>query len=331
MNQSRFIGGLLLTALLAATAQMMSRLPLLSIFGVMVTAILLGLTLRAISESVVTPLSPGISFSAKYVLRAGIILMGVRLNIGDIVAAGWKTIVLDVLVILFAISVIHYLGRKMALASKLTSLIAAGTGVCGAAAIGAVGPVIKAKDEEVALSVAIIALLGTLFTVIYTALLPILNWSPHEYGLFAGSTLHEIAHVVAASAPGGPVSSDTALLVKLGRVVLLAPVVMFMDWLYNKRTQNSSLANPGKRVIPWFVFGFLGMALLNTYHVFSADMAQKIISTSVFLLAMAMAGMGLNVHIGDIRRVGLKPMVVGITGSVLLSLFGRGLIVLLGL
>lgn len=329
MQRTQFIHGLILTTIVAFLARQLVQLPVLSIFGAMVTAILVGLVVRTFAEKVVLPAQPGVSFSAKYLLRAGIILMGVRLDVMDIVAAGWQTVVLDISVIIFTITLIHLLGRKFSVAQRLTSLIAVGTGVCGAAAIGAVAPVIKAKEEEVAVSVAIIALLGTVFTVAYTTLLPVLNLSPEEFGTFAGATLHEIAHVIAAAAPDGPTSSDTAILVKLGRVIFLAPVAMVLGWLYSRKEGDGAVA--AKPAIPWFVFGFLGMAILNTYGLFNEQARTVITEISIWLMTIAMAGMGLNVRLSDFRRAGHNPLLICFIGSVFLSAFGRALMWALGI
>lgn len=328
-NLQSLLIGLILTLAVAWAARILTNLPVFSVMGAMVTAILLGLILRSIAEQRIIPGQAGITFTAKYLLRLGIIIMGVRLDLSDILAAGVPTLLLDLAVIIFAITVIEALGKRLGVAAKLTTLVAVGTGVCGAAAIGAVAPLIKAKDEDVAVSVTIIALLGTIFTVAYTALLPFLNLSPQQFGAFAGSTLHEIAHVIAAAAPDGPDSSDMALVVKLGRVAMLAPVAMFLAWIYARK--NGDRVSVHNLPIPWFVFGFIVMSLLKSYNLFSADAIQALTTISLVLLTMAMAAMGLNVKIGQFKQVGAAPVVICLAGSILLSLFGRLLIGALGI
>lgn len=319
--------GCILSILLTLVSRFLVQLPLLNVLGAMVTAILIGILFRASAEKITTAGQAGISLTAKYILRAGIILMGIRLNFADIFAAGWQTIVLDISVITFTILVIHFLGKKFRVHQTLTDLIAVGTGVCGAAAIGGVAPLIKAKEEDVAISVTIIATLGTLFTVIYTALLPMLGLSAYEFGTFAGSTLHELAHVIATASADGQTSSDIAIVVKLGRVALLAPVAILFGWLYARREEQAMKIT--KIPIPWFIFGFLLMAGSNTYHIFSGSLAALLSNASIFLLTMAMAAMGMNVKLSDFKRVGYNPILIGLIGSVLLSIFGRSLIWLL--
>lgn len=325
-NIYRFGGGLALSLAVAILAQYLTRLPAFSIFGAMVIAILLGILVRAVTGNAVSAVQTGVSFTAKYVLRAGIILMGIRLNISDIVAAGWQTVFLDMAVIIFALLTIHYLGVKYNVGTKLTTLLAVGTGVCGAAAIGAVTPLVKAEDEEIAVSVSIIAILGTVFAVAYTSLLPLLALSPHSFGVFVGSTLHELAHVIAAAASVGPESSDTAILVKLGRVAFVAPVAMLFGWWYSRRERQGGSLTLSQLPIPWFIFGFLGMAAVNTAHILSAGVTAVITQASIVLLTMSMAALGLNVSIRAIRRVSYRPVVVCLLGSVMLSVFGRVLV-----
>lgn len=323
----QFAIGFGLTILMTLISRLLVQLPLLSIMGAMVVAILAGIAFRAAEEKITAAGQAGVGFTAKYILRAGIILMGVRLNFADIWAAGWQTLLLDISVIIFAISLIQFLGHRLKVADKLAALIAVGTGVCGAAAIGGVAPMIKAKEEDVAVSVTIIALLGTLFAVLYTAILPVLGLSPYEFGTFSGSTLHELAHVIAASAADGQSSSDIAIIVKLGRVALLAPVALLFGWFYARREQQA--VSLTRLPIPWFIFGFLLMAGCNTYHLFSAHVAALLTDASIFLLTMAMAAMGLNVKLSEFKRVGYTPIIIGLIGSVLLSLWGRLLIWLL--
>lgn len=323
MNYTRIFPGIVLAVTLAAIARQSAKIPILSVLGAMIVAIFLGIMLRATAPFLLKQCQEGIGFSAKYLLRLGIILMGLRLDLNDIIAAGWQTLALDLFAVIFTISVIQVLGRRFTVESKLTTLLAVGTGVCGAAAIGAIAPLIRAKDEDVAVSVAIIALLGTAFSVCYIALLPMLGLNPHEFGTFAGATLHELAHVIAAAEPDGPISGETAILVKLGRVAMLTPVAMFIGWLYSRKHQPGEDAS---LPVPWFLFGFMGMALVNTWGLMPEGLAGMLIAASSFLITMAMAAMGLNVNLASFARVGHNPVLICLIGSVLLSITGLAIV-----
>lgn len=323
MQHTGFIWGIVLTIILSFLARGFAQLPYIGIIGPMITAILLGILCRSFLEHMVQKGQPGISFTARNLLRLGIILMGFRLNIGEILAAGWPTLLLDILVITFTLLVVSYLGKKFGVDKDLTTLVAVGTGVCGAAAIGAVAPVIKAKEEDVTVAVAIIAVLGTLFTLIYTALIPFLGLSPQGYGTFVGSTLHELAHVIAAAAPDGQDSSSIAILVKLGRVAFLAPVTLIIGYLH---TRGQAAIRLSTLPIPWFLFGFLGMAVINTLGLLPGNATNFLINVSVFFLTMAMGAMGLNVRYADFLKTRFSPILICLIGSILLGIFGRSII-----
>ncbi|HMM20131.1 MAG TPA: putative sulfate exporter family transporter [Selenomonadales bacterium] len=323
MQHTGFIWGIGIAVVLSFLARGFAQLPYIGMIGPMITAILLGIACRAFFGAAVAKGQAGISFTAQKLLRLGIILMGFRLNIGEIIAAGWHTLLLDILVITFALVVINRLGKKFGVAKDLATLVAVGTGICGAAAIGAVAPVIKAKEEDVTVAVTIIAVLGTVFALAYTALIPFLGLSPHGYGTFVGSTLHELAHVIAAAAPDGPDSSSVAILVKLGRVAFLVPVTLIIGYLH---TRGQAALRLSSLPVPWFLFGFLGMAAVNTLDLLSADMVRLLVDASVFFLVMAMGAMGLNVRYADFLRTRSGPVLICLIGSLLLGVFGRGIL-----
>ncbi|QGP90974.1 hypothetical protein MGLY_02960 [Neomoorella glycerini] len=313
------IQGVGLTIMLALVARQLATLPILNIMGSMVLAILLGIAWRSLMAVPATA-EVGINYASKKILRYGIILMGLRLDIPKIIAAGPRVIILDALAIFLAMVVITFLGQKVGLNKKLATLIAAGTGICGAAAIAAVAPVVRSRDDETAVAVAIIALLGTLFTIIYTLLYPVINLTPYQYGLFSGSSLHELAHVIAAAQAGGSASTDIAILVKLGRVALLVPVALLLGIIFAPRNKTGAGWNWRQLQVPWFIFGFLALSGLNTMAILPVSLTATLIQGGVFLLTMAMAGLGLNVSLEMIKRVGTRGLVTGLVGSVVLSL-----------
>ncbi|MBO8138450.1 MAG: putative sulfate exporter family transporter, partial [Desulfotomaculum sp.] len=217
--------GLVLTIVVGVLAQNIIQLPFFSVTGPMIIAILVGMAWRAFM-GIPKYADTGISFASKRLLRYGIVLMGVRLNLDAITAAGPQIILLDVSVIITAVVVICYLGKILAVEEKLALLTAVGTGVCGAAAVAAVAPTIKANQDETVVSVASVAVLGTIGSILYILLKPFLGLSLDKYGIFVGATLHEVAHVIAAAQPAGDSAANMAILTKLGRVALLIPVTL---------------------------------------------------------------------------------------------------------
>lgn len=321
-QQKGLVKGILLTLVLALLAGIIGELPFFSVMGVMIISILLGMCWKGIMD---VPLDStvGITFSSKVLLRAGIILMGLRLNLEQIISAGFSIFLIDIIVIVFTLTIMIYIGKLLKIDSHLSVLIAVGTAVCGAAAIVAVAPLIGAKKELTAISVAFIAIMGTIVTIFYTFLYPFIGLTPYQYGLLSGSTLHEIAHVIAAAAPGGEISSDTAILVKLGRVALLIPVAIILGIFYKKKDRSKQQKRKIKDLpIPWFIFGFLAMCLVNTIGILSDSITQFLIALSIFLLSMAMAGLGLGVNFAEFKKLSGKVLLTGVIGSVLLIMLG---------
>lgn len=317
--------GMAITLLLAISAKYISGLPFLSILGQLVIALLLGMAWRA-AFGVKAAVMPGISFSSKKLLRAGIILLGMRLNLADIYHGGWGLMILSAIHIIFALFTVYGLARLLGVEKKLGLLTACGTAICGAAAVAAISPQLKARDDETAVSAAVIAVLGTLFTLIYTLCYSILPLTPSQYGIFTGATLHEVAHVVAAAAAGGDSAVDQAVVAKLTRVALLVPVAIVIGLIMQKGAPRASKGSFSWSVVPWFIFGFLAMSAINTAGIFSEQTVEAMVNLSYLLIAMAMAGLGLNVNVETFRKLGLKPFIAGLIGSVLLSLLGFGLV-----
>lgn len=325
-----FAAGILITLVIALAAKFLSQLPFLSIMGSLVIAILIGIAWRAaigLPESV----APGVTFSSKKLLRVGIILLGMRLNLVEIYEAGWSVFTIAVLNLTFAFIAVYMISRWMGVDKKLGVLTAGGTAICGAAAIVAIAPQVKAKDNETAVGVATIAVLGTLFTLVYTFFYSLFDLSQSGFGIFAGGTLHEIAHVVAAAAAGGDDAVDIAVIVKLTRVALLVPVVLIIGYLFRKKDQETTQSSFSWSTVPWFIVGFLVVSGINSLGIIPEIAADQIVNVAYLLLAMAMAGIGLGVDIGTFRRIGFKSFSAGLIGSVLLAVFGFVLVSAFGL
>ncbi|QDX92742.1 YeiH family putative sulfate export transporter [Brevibacillus laterosporus] len=321
-----FIIGLAITLVIALVARYLAQFPILSIMGQLVIAILIGITWRAVA-GVPQQVIAGTNFSSKKLLRFGIILLGMRLNLMDILHAGPKVFAMAVLAIIFGLIVVYLFTRWFKVEKKLGILTACGTAICGAAAVVAIAPQIKANDEETAIGAATVAILGTIFTLLYTLLYPILGFTPNGYGIFSGATLHEIAHVIAAAAPGGNGAVDIAVIVKLTRVALLVPIAIGIG-IWSSRLEQKMNGEPKKKFswkslpIPWFIFGFLAMSAVNSFGIIPQEIATQIVNIAYLLIAMAMAGLGLNVDLVAFKRMGLKSFSAGLVGSILLSLFG---------
>ncbi|MCP3031809.1 putative sulfate exporter family transporter [Halobacillus sp. A1] len=268
------------------------------------------------------PLRKGIQFSAKNLLRLAIVLFGLKLNINVILQEGVPLILRDLLVVVFSIGVMMLLARSLKADRSLSLLLGIGTGVCGASAIAAVSPILKSKEEDTALSAGIISLVGTVFAIVYVLLRPFLPMEMEVYGMWAGLSLHEVAHAVLAGDPAGEEGLAMALLAKLGRVALLVPLCILLIWMMKKKNKNTSNQSIP---FPWFLAGFLMMSLLGSfvlgvYIPVSEGVMDAISSLTSFILTMAMAGLGLNVSLRDARARAFKPIIAVVLTSILLSI-----------
>lgn len=324
-NMLFFILGIGLTLLIAILAKYLGQFTFFSIMGQLVIALLIGIGWRAIA-GVSQKLIAGTNFSSKKLLRVGIILLGMRLNLVDILHAGFKIFAIAVINIVFTLFVVYGLTRLFKVERRLGILTACGTAICGAAAVVAIAPQIKANDEETAIGAATVAILGTFFTLVYTILYPVLGLSAYGYGIFSGATLHEIAHVIAAASPGGKAAVDIAVIVKLTRVALLVPVAILIGFWTNRRNRfergNNNETSWRSIPIPWFILGFLAMSAFNSMGIVSVSFANNVVLVAYILIAMAMAGLGLNIDVQTFRRLGFKSFGAGFIGSILLSILG---------
>ncbi len=316
-----WIGGIAFTFFIAFLGFLLAKVPGFSLVGQMASAIMIAIVYRQLF-GYPDALKAGIHFSSKILLRAAIVLYGLKLNIYTVLDDGLGLLVRDVGIIIVAILLTMWLAKKLKANPTISLLLGVGTGVCGAAAIAAVAPIIKAEDDDTAISVGIIALMGTVFGIVYTILRPILPLSPAEYGAWTGMSLHEIAHVVLAGAPGGQEALGIALLAKLGRVFLLVPLCfILMYWMKTKAGVKA--ANGAKVGFPMFLLGFVAMSLIGTYVIGSVfvvpnGVMEAVESGTTWLLTAAMVGLGLNVSLMDVKKKALKPLIaMGITSVVL--------------
>lgn len=315
-----WLGGVAFTFLIALLGYGLSKVPGFDRVGPLACAILIAVAYRQF-WGYPEAIRPGIQFSAKRLLRLAIILYGLKLNIDVVLHQGLGLLVYDVGVIAFSIGLTVFLAKWLKAEPSLSLMLGVGTGVCGAAAIAAVSPIIQAKEEDTAIGVGIIALVGTVFSILYTVLRPYLPLTPVEYGMWSGISLHEIAHVALAGAPAGQDGLAIALLAKLGRVLLLVPLCfLLMYWM----KRSGKVQGGAKIEFPWFLIGFLVMSLLGSYVLGSVIPVSESFQTGVsnvttFVLTMAMVGLGLNVNLRALRSKAARPLLAMSITSVLLS------------
>lgn len=305
-------------------------------------AILLGLYVRTlIGHS--PKLAPGIAFSMKSILRFGIILLGLRLSLQDIAATGWQGLGLIAVCIVLTLSLAWGAKRIFNISPKLAALIGVGTAICGNSAIIATAPVIEADEEEVSFAVATITLFGLLAVLTYPFLGHLIGLPEDVFGLWAGTAVNDTSQVVAVSAMYGDFAQNVATIVKLTRNVLMAPLIFVVGMVY-QRMIGKPVERPGSvqrrikpgQVVPGFVIGFVLMALVRTVGVMMGFLPQHISSpghlhtaarglvlidsVSKFAILMALSAVGLNTQLDSLKRIGVKPLLVGTMLAMLLSI-----------
>lgn len=324
MNQkkSMWIAGIAFTFFIAFLGFLLAKVPGFNHIGQLASAIIIAVAYRQLF-GYPEALRAGITFSSKKLLRLAIILYGLKLNIDVVFRDGLGLLARDVLVIAFAIGLMVLLAKWLKADKSISMLLGVGTGVCGAAAIAAVAPIIKAKDEDTAIGVGIIAMLGTVFAIGYTVLRPIVPLLPTEYGIWSGMSLHELAHVAIAAAPAGEDALAIALLAKLGRVFLLVPLC-FIFIYFMKRKSRGEEEGQTKIEFPWFLVGFILLSLFGSYVLghsipVSDGVMTGISTATTWLLTAAMVGLGLNVSLKDLRERAMRPLIAVTITSVCLS------------
>ncbi|WP_373995342.1 YeiH family protein [Peribacillus asahii] len=314
------ISGIGFTLIIAVLGFILAALPGLNHIGPLACAILLAVVYRQVF-GYPEKLRTGIQFSSKKLLRFAIILYGLKLNMIVIFHQGFPLLLRGAITIIFSIVVLMIIAKWLKADFNLSLLLSVGTGICGAAAIAAVSPIIKAKDEDTAMGVGIIALVGTVFSIIYTLIYPFLSIGPMNYGNWVGISLHEIGHVALAAAPAGQDALAHALLAKLTRVFLLIPVCfILMLWMKKKgKTEGEA-----RFEFPWFLIGFIVMSFVGSYIIGNKVLvSQKVMSDiadfTSLMLTMSMTGLGLNISLKELRTKAIRPLIAIIITSFLLS------------
>ncbi|KMY42894.1 membrane protein [Bacillus sp. FJAT-27916] len=315
-----FWGGIGFTALLALLGFILAELPVFDYIGPLACSILLAIVYRNV-RSYPENLRSGVHFSARILLRAAIILYGLKLDMQIIFSEGLGLLGKAFVVIVFSITVMMLLGRWLKVDPHISFLLGAGTGICGAAAIAAISPILQSEEEDTAMSVGMIALIGTVFAVGYTVLLPMVGLTPVGYGIWSGLSLHELAHVALAAEPAGEEAVAMALLAKLCRVFLLIPFSFLLVFWMKSRQKHGDKNT--KIAFPWFLLGFVALSIFRTYIAgdwFPISLYDSIAMLTTFLLSMAMAGLGLTIDLRELKEKAGMPLLALVVTSILLSL-----------
>ena len=316
--------GVALVAALAGLAMALGRSGWFPAHGIsaLTLAILFGMVAgNSFYKYVAGASAAGVTFAKQYLLRAGIILYGLRLTFQDIGRVGLAGVLIDAVVLVTTFVLAYAIGTRLfGLDRKTAMLIGAGSSICGAAAVMAAEPVVRGRAEQVAVAVATVVVFGTVSIFLYPALYhfnaeqAIVPMSPTTYGLYAGSTIHEVAQVVAAGNAISESAANTAVIVKMTRVMMLAPFLIILSaWLSansarSEASGQSAAAGKQRVSVPWFAIAFVAVAGLNSLAILPTRAVELGVQIDTALLAMAMAALGLSTHLSAIRTAGVRPL-----------------------
>ena len=314
---------------LAGAALLLSQLPLLAGMGLsaLPLAVLIG-ALYGNSPLATEPTAKTkavLGFAQQKLLRLGIILFGFNLSLTQLVAVGWPALVADAIMIVVVLSFGIWFGiRCLKMSPELASLASVGSAVCGAAAIMAANPVIKGRDQDVTLAVALVVIFGTLAMFTYPLLFAYSGLDPAWFGIYIGSTVHEVAQAVAAGQSMGAETMEFAVVTKLVRVMMLAPVVLVLAQVFIRlRRHESTDATRAPLPIPWFVFGFMLAAGVGSLGWLPPAVITALQWLAQLALALAMVALGIKARWCDLKTAGWRP--VAHAGVLFVLLLGGGL------
>ena len=330
-----FLLGVSICFAVAALSVLLEELIPGGLLGASIIALFLGTMINSFFHP--AWIKPALKFTSKRVLKAAIVLLGASLSVGTIMSVGKMTFFVMIFTFAMCFGGGYFIRRLFGLNWKLSNLISAGTGICGGSAVAAIAPVIDADDKDIAFAMSSTFLFDMVMVALYPLMGKALGMSDIAYGIWAGTSVNDTASVVASGYAFSEAAGDFATMVKLTRTIAIIPTVLVFAWIGTRIKQKQMAAtNDGRKVdlwkiVPWFIGGFLLLAILNSAGVIPAALSGVMKTSSKFLMVAALAAIGLNTSITDFRKAGLAPMFYGITIDTLVTLTALAVIWCMGL
>lgn len=320
----RIISGFLIAVLIALAAKFIESLLPIHLIGASVIALFIGMFLNPLLSKV-GYVKPGIQFTSKKVLKFAIILLGASLSIQTVLNVGKMSLLVMAFTLLTCFGGGYVIGRLLGLNWKLSNLISAGTGICGGSAIAAIAPVIDAEDRDIAYAMSATFLFDMAMILLFPIMGRALGLSDMAYGLWAGTAVNDTSSVVAAGYAFSEAAGDFATMVKLTRTLSIIPTVLIFAAiqvrLLRKQAKDKETVS-GKKInilslFPWFIAGFVALAVVNSFGVIPAAVSSGAKELSKFLMVASLAAIGLNTSFKDMKKSGIAPMIHGFIISAL--------------
>jgi len=323
-NRKGTLSGIIFVAIFATAATFIAQLAPVHALGLspLVIGIVMGIFYaNTLHNKLPSEWETGITFSGKKILRFAIVLYGFRITFQQIAEVGMEGFLVSLIMLSTTFILGTWLGTNVFGMEKDTSMLtASGASVCGAAAVLATEPVLKAEGHKTAIAVSMVVLFGTismfLYPVLYSAIIEpatgFLHMTPAQFGIYVGGTIHEVAQVVAvpASIPNAPeVMANSAVIVKMTRVIMIAPMLIVLGFYLSYVARKEGGAESAvKLVIPWFAVYFIGVAGFNSLHLIPEAIVANINIVDTFLLTMAMTALGMGTRFAKFKGLGLAPI-----------------------
>ena len=323
--KKRTLPGIALCFLIAYPAWRLGQLlpiiggPVFAIlFGIIITTFFPNLISKNFStDSTAFSLGDGVKYTSKKLLQYSIILLGFEMNLYNVIKIGGQALSVMIFTLSAALITAYIIGRSIKIPGKLAILIGVGTSICGGSAIAATAPVINAKDEDVAHAISTIFLFNILAVFLFPALGHLFHMSDSGFGIWAGTAVNDTSSVVAAATAWSITSgNNTALvfatIVKLTRTLMIVPITLILA-IYTAKTNKKAAGDNAfsfVKVFPWFVLGFVAVAIINTFVNFSY--AHSLVTIGKFIIVMAMVAIGLNTNIKKLISNGFQPIFLGL-------------------
>lgn len=320
----KLLPGFAMALVIAAIAKLLEGLLPIHLIGASVIALFIGMILNHFWKPN-RLFATGLKFTSKKILKFAIILLGASLNIRIVLEVGKLSLCVMVFTLLTCFGIGHFVGRALKINWKLSNLISAGTGICGGSAIAAIAPVIDADDSDIAYAMSATFLFDMAMIVLFPIMGQAMGLTDMAYGLWAGTAVNDTSSVVAAGYAFSEAAGDFATMVKLTRTLSIIPTVIVFALIsaHLKRKEAGAGGTAVKaefrlaKVIPWFILGFLGLAVINSFGLIPAGVSAGMKDISKFLMITALAAIGLNTSFKDMKKSGFAPMLHGFIISLL--------------
>lgn len=325
-----YVPGILVSLIIAAVSVFIEGLMPVHLIGAAVIAMFIGIVINYFWTPGIR-LSKGLKFTSKKILKFSIILLGASLNISVILNIGKMSLLVMIFTLLTCFGGGYFIGKALGLNWKLSNLISAGTGICGGSAIAAIAPTIDADDSDIAYAMSATFIFDMAMIILFPIIANAMNLTDVAYGLWTGTAVNDTSSVVAAGYGYSEAAGDFATMVKLTRTLVIIPTVIIFA-LINIHLKKKELLESGEstdidnvshtnvsfvKIIPWFIFGFVSLAIINSIVGFPEVLSSGAKSVSKFLMVAALAAIGLNTSFKDIKSSGFRPMLHGFIISAL--------------